>query len=339
MELTSEAQSFILPCANVSVTPKVLLIGMDIGDTGFKVFDDGSCSIEYLCHFIGSGHLLINPWWSMRNHDTWTIRLKKLAEISAGYPNIKIVFLCNDPLEIPIAERAGFKGLLVNHNAFSQEAVFQIIDVPKKYKSIYNAKLTSFKRHFLASKIDGLALMYSRFGDTPKNFESLKQKLPNAIFLNGDPRTHEYQTFNSKQVAYHLNQSESGLCLSEVEGAMYGSIEYLLCGIPIVSTPSLGGRDVFFDNDHCSIVPPEPEAISNAVCDLISRRLDPQKIRSQTLRKIHEQRSTFISFINKIKAENGHAADAAVDLRRIMSGPWCCWTHMNLNTIRSLYSN
>ncbi|WP_164127899.1 glycosyltransferase, partial [Stenotrophomonas maltophilia] len=53
------------------------------------------------------------------------------------------------------------------------------------------------------------------------------------------------------------NQAAVGLCLSAVEGAMCASMEYLMAGLPVVSTPSVGGRDVYFDPDYCIIAEPE----------------------------------------------------------------------------------
>ena len=38
---------------------------------------------------------------------------------------------------------------------------------------------------------------------------------------------------------------------------MLASIEYLLAGLPVVSTPSLGGRDHYFDDEYCLIAPPD----------------------------------------------------------------------------------
>jgi glycosyltransferase involved in cell wall biosynthesis len=44
-----------------------------------------------------------------------------------------------------------------------------------------------------------------------------------------------------------LARAVVGLCLSTVEGSNYASMEYMLAGLPIVSTPSIGGREVYFD--------------------------------------------------------------------------------------------
>ena len=72
-----------------------------------------------------------------------------------------------------------------------------------------------------------------------------------------------------------LSRARVGLCLSEEEGAMFASIEYLLCGLPVVSTPNMGGRDFFFDEKFSQTVDPSEEAVRVGVEKMISLRLDP----------------------------------------------------------------
>ena len=50
---------------------------------------------------------------------------------------------------------------------------------------------------------------------------------------------------NTEEVRRILVQSRCGLALSAQEGAMYASGEYLLAGLPVVTTRSRGGRDAF----------------------------------------------------------------------------------------------
>ena len=61
------------------------------------------------------------------------------------------------------------------------------------------------------------------------------------------------------------NMSKIGLCLSKNEGAMYSSIEYLLCGLPVVSTKNTGGRDEFFTDKNCIFAEDNPESVKDCV--------------------------------------------------------------------------
>ena len=43
------------------------------------------------------------------------------------------------------------------------------------------------------------------------------------------------------------------------------SVEYMLAGLPVVSTPSVGGREIYFDHEYCTICDPDPAAVRDAV--------------------------------------------------------------------------
>lgn len=88
-----------------------------------------------------------------------------------------------------------------------------------------------------------------------------------------------------EEIVRLYNQCRVGLCLSGMEGAMFASMEYLLCGLPIVTTRSVGGRDAFFDPEYVITVEDTPEAVSAGVKEMCARAPDPARIRAQTLEK------------------------------------------------------
>ncbi len=42
-------------------------------------------------------------------------------------------------------------------------------------------------------------------------------------------------------------------------------MEYLFSGVPVITTPSVGGRDEFFDKRHVVVVEPTASAVREAV--------------------------------------------------------------------------
>jgi glycosyltransferase involved in cell wall biosynthesis len=75
---------------------------------------------------------------------------------------------------------------------------------------------------------------------------------------------------------------------------MFACCEYLLSGLPIVTTPSRGGRDVFFHSDYVEVVEETPEAVASGVARLIARNLDPEMIRNRTYQLFMEHRARLL---------------------------------------------
>ena len=57
----------------------------------------------------------------------------------------------------------------------------------------------------------------------------------------------------------------------------------MLCGIPVVSTHSLGGRDAYYDDVTAIVVNSDPDEISKAVQAIKDRRIDPFEIRNRAI--------------------------------------------------------
>jgi len=95
--------------------------------------------------------------------------------------------------------------------------------------------------------------------------------------------------------------------LSAMEGACFSSSEYLLCGIPVVSTKSLGGRD-FWYNDYNSIICDDNEdSVAESVEFFKNNPRDGERIRKDHILLSQKQREKFItilqSLFNKYKVQ------------------------------------
>ena len=332
MELTPEILSFQLHYAIVARRPRILLIGMGTPEPGFATFAGGRSSMEILCQILGpGGHLLISPWYYMAGPSAWQDRLSSVAKTARAFPQTRIAFLCNAPQEIPVVEAHGLDAAFISQNAFVQENLFDIAPEPKNYRAIYTAQLLPLKRHELAAKVAGLALIYSPWNT--ENYPTLRSRLPEAAFLNGEPGSGQYRFFDGKTVARYLNQARVGLCLSAEEGAMFASMEYLLCGLPVVSTPSRGGRDVFFDAEYSLVVPPDPDAVAEAVTALIERSVDPAIVRAKTLEKVAEHRKRFVELVDRAQLSAGQEPTGRAELDRILTSRWHWYSYGSIADI------
>lgn len=209
-------------------------------------------------------------------------------------------FLFNSKIEKDNFEAEGFKGEIINQNAWLDEnLVMRVIpDEKKLYDAIYIARFSAFKRHELAEKVENLALVAGNNHGNPIN-----QKIPSHIYKNDAPLTPD-------QVCEKINQSRCGLILSAEEGACFSSSEYLLCGIPVVSTHSVGGRDAWYDDYNSRVVEPDPAKIRDAVSYFLDNPRDPYKIRNDHITKAQVYRNKFIDRLGSLFYQHGIQQDA-----------------------------
>jgi len=204
----------------------------------------------------------------------------------------------------------GIPATFTNQNAMLDERIFSVqADEEKVYDAVYNARMLPLKRHALARRVPSLLMIGGAFfhDDSQEYFDQLRAEMPGAYFTHAE----DNRWLMPKRIASLLNRARVGLCLSAKEGAMYVATEYLLCGLPVVSTVSVGGRSEWFDSDYVRVVPADPEAIHDAVQELIALQLSPHWIRDQTLRRVWEHRRRFIDVVQSIYDREGVARDFA----------------------------
>ena len=226
-------------------------------------------------------------------------------------PNDRLIFLLNDNTAIPEFHRQGMEAHFIHQNAFLDETQWRpaTSPLPPRFDAIYNARMVPFKRHNLAKAIGRLALICPQVGEGADLWsEQMKTELPDAFrFGNEGPN------LSLGEVREVIWQSQVGLCLSGEEGGMYVAGEYGLCGLPIVSTPSRGGRDAFVQIPGNFIVPPDAECIARAVNELKANPPDPTMVRMATLRVINEHRQKFISLGQSVYNSYGCGRDFGRD--------------------------
>ena len=207
-----------------------------------------------------------------------------LDQFKLNIDNFYILY--NSPEEESNGLKFGLKGSVINHNAWIDEQALKPILLTKKYKALYIARPTDFKRHYLAQKVKGLALAAGGF-----NHRNLQVDLPPSINEAGKHLT-------KKEICEIINESNCGLCLSREEGACYSSSEYLLCGVPVVSTRSRGGRDVWYTEENSIICTDSEEGVKEAVEEAQKITWNAELSRA---RHIEQAQGYRIKFINKIQ--------------------------------------
>ena len=210
----------------------------------------------------------------------------------------RFFYLFNSLAEWQCFNSFGFNGCLINHNAWLDETlVMQPLLRDKIYDAIYVGRRSAFKRHMLAGLVANLAIVAGN------NHGNGIAPIPCTVYLNPEP-------LSPDQVCEKINQSHCGLILSEEEGACFASSEYLLCGIPVVSTHSKGGRDVWYDEYNSIVCDPDPNEIADAVAYFKAHPRDPEKIRANHIEEARKHRLRFIEAFERVLHQHGvHGID------------------------------
>jgi glycosyltransferase involved in cell wall biosynthesis len=217
----------------------------------------------------------------------------------------------NTKAEVDLLRQYGEAAFFHNKTSVVSEETFRPVDgLTVEFDAIYNAQLTAWKRHELALGIERCAFVFYRadVGSSTDDSEAAiiarhARLAPGHVFINQIDASNLPFRLRPADVNKHLNRAAVGLCLSAVEGPMFASTEYLLAGLPVVTTPSRGGRDHYFDDEYCLTVPPDPRSIAEAVSVLKGRRIPRSYIRARTLERIEKDRRRFVDLINAIFAE------------------------------------
>jgi len=227
-------------------------------------------------------------WWSFEDENEHTLQklIKRTKVVKDVAPTHRMIFLANTHAEYMNFKRNGFEVYLANQNMFVGTELFKPIAPlsERTYDAVYNAVYAPYKRHYLASKVEKLLLIVRNL----YRYESeVKNLLPSAeIAINRfEPPVKVNEIYN---------QATCGLALSSEEGAMYASIEYLLAGLPVVTTLNNGGRDLYLDGRFCKWVTDKPESIAYSVKVFEDQQIPPDFIRNETLHKMDFFRNKFI---------------------------------------------
>ncbi len=222
------------------------------------------------------------------------------------FPHIRLIVAANTEAELRLLEQNGVETIFANHNMFVDERMFKPMpDAARTYDAIYNACFSPFKRRWLCMEIERCAhLGYvadpDQKGDPLGAFLAAKADLPHHDFLN-PVSANKARRLGAREVNQVLARAAVGLCLSEAEGAMVASVEYLLAGLPVVTTPNLGGRDRYFTAETAIVAEPNPRAIRDAVMALKARNIPRSVVRRITLELVRRDREAFNSFIGGLR--------------------------------------
>lgn len=302
---TREKYSQVAPYLMISAEPPIFYLLTSTEEGYETMFSSFRVVFEYLQD--RSAYFLYGWWCDMEDSQKAYERASIEKYHISKYPRHKFVHLCNTQKQEEIFQTNGLTAIFCNHNSLVDEHIFKPLNYsPKAFKAVYDARFSEFKRHYLAQKVDSIAFIYYNHHLTRDlvHHERVKSLFPDAHFFNEDS-SGSYKLLTPIQVNQCFDICKVGLCLSSTEGAMYASIQYLLSGLPVVSTKSKGGRDVFFDEEYALIVDDHPDAVKEGVEEMISRNISADTIRSKVLEKVKHHRLNLINLVQSIYDQEG----------------------------------
>lgn len=219
----------------------------------------------------------------------WGPMFPSAAQLIAKAPYKDNFFWCaNGDFEVEQLKLGGVKNAyVISHNAFISQKTFDIRPIDKKYTAVFCQSVIPLKRPRLTAAIKNVAFVT---GDAPT---------PQYQIMIDACEGHVLSGCSAEQVAQIMNQSHCGLTLSMAEGGSYATTEYLLSGIPVVTTENYGGRDAYLDVTNSVFTKDDSaEEVARCVNYVVKNRkkYNPEAIRQGAIAKTNEM-------LNRLKDE------------------------------------
>ncbi len=249
--------------------------------------------------------ILVQLSWTHEERGPLEDLAKRAARYARRHRRHRLIVLANTQKEHDLLAARGLDVVFCNGSIFLSTEIFRPLSLGiKPFKAVYDAVLSPYKRHYLASGIEDLALItYTKHDSGSDYIRSTMDILPEAAWLNGRP-DREITLLGPAEVNRCINSAGTGLCLSATEGFMFASAQYLLAGLPVVTTRSKGGRDVFYDPGYVRTVDDDPKAVSAAVSEFLEDCPLPESVRNATLNRFRPFRTRFAALMRDLLDES-----------------------------------
>jgi glycosyltransferase involved in cell wall biosynthesis len=235
--------------------------------------------------------MLLQLGWSAELPEVAKELETRLDEAKKAFPEARFIILANAAKEVEIIKDF-CEVYLASHNAFLDPVRYPLAkQTHRKFDALYIARITPFKRHELAKQIKNLHLIGSFAEKERAYFEETIKALAHA---------HWTQKVPSFLIGREIGKAACGLALSAIEGAMFSCGEYTLCGVPVVNTSNLGGRDTLLPEFAVKVAKDTPESVAEAVEYWVNNPIEPEEIRQGFLEKAMPQKELVQDLVNSI---------------------------------------
>ena len=235
--------------------------------------------------------MLLQLGWSAELPEVAAELEHRLAEAGKAFPEARFIILANAPGEVEIIKKFN-EVYLASHNAFLAPERYPVAErCKRKFDALYIARITPFKRHELALKVNNLHLIGNYSEKEKEYFSGTIEKFSHAVWSRKVP---------SFFIGRKICEAACGLALSAVEGAMFSCGEYSLCGIPVVNTKNLGGRDTLLPDFAVRYAEADADSVAENVAYYVDHPVVPQEIRDGFLKLARPQKEFVQDLVNTL---------------------------------------
>jgi glycosyltransferase involved in cell wall biosynthesis len=229
-------------------------------------------------------YVFLIPWWYKDGVNHYKLLEKYTTNVT---------MLANSIDEDLFYKRHKLNSIYCNQNCWLDASIFNIISIEKEYDLVINANNSEWKNHHMLADINKkYKTLFITYNTSINNL----QRYNPACILN------EIRTY---RVVEELNKCRVGLALSTKEGSCYASTEYLLCGLPVISTKSVGGRQGWYDEHNSIVVNPNGPELDKAIEGALKNidTFNSVDIRNNCIKKQQMFRTIFAEQMQKILPE------------------------------------
>ena len=223
----------------------------------------------------------------------------------------RVIALANCENEVAALGNAGVETRFIHQNCFLDERRYRPMGRARPYDAAYIARLTPCKRHELMP--EAMASKLLLMGCSTKIYDS-ERDYANMVWTRY-ANAKIVPTFSGAKISEYLGLTKCGLVLSAREGASFCSSEYLLCGLPVVDTPALGGRNVLYPEEYVWSAESSQSSVASGIEHWVANPPDPQKVRKAWLDKASSHREAFRSLMRELTGHDYGRAPHKLGLR------------------------
>jgi len=246
-------------------------------------------------NFVKNHDCLVYMW--LDNSDlSYTTLLSTIEKFDID-PSKFYIWLASEE-DIKHFKNTKFNYFLINRSSFVPLHTFTFDrNIPKQYNLVYNGNLPvngKLKKHYkrwdiCPTSISDIAVIdgnVKRHANLENRNKNLNKYNINYSYIND-------QFLLLTEVARIYQKSKVGIILSLREGGCFASQEYLACGLPVVSTKSISGRNLYYDKYNSIVCEPTKEAVTEVCLEMIRRvennEIDGEKIRNDFIKRMNER--------------------------------------------------